>query len=160
MPDFNRTLRKVMTQTDGTAFVVSLAAYTANDSVGGQGMVATGVGGGLTLLGVSIRDDAVQNEPYIIHMFRSQASTIADADAMALTTADGDLEVGTVTVAAGDYVTANGGAYSKAYKPIPAQMAQVDESSAGTFYVYLECTATPDYAAVGDLKIEFVYWAD
>jgi hypothetical protein len=149
-----------MTKTDGTPFVVALAAYTANDSVGGQGLVKYATGGGCTLLGISIRDDAVQNEPFIIHMFRSIASTIADADAMALTTADGDLEIGQVNVAAGDYVDANGGTHSKAYVPVPNEMAQVDEESEGEFYVYLECTATPDYAAVTDLKIEFVYWID
>lgn len=151
-----RIFRKVMTQTDGTAFVVTLAAYTANDSVGGQGMVKTGVGTGMTLRGLSIRDTARQDEPYIIHIFRSIASTIADADAMALTVADGDLEIEQVIVNAGDYVTANGNAYSKAYKPITN--IEIDESSDGTFYVYLECTDTPDYAAVDDLKIEFVYW--
>jgi len=149
-----------MTQTDGTAFVVSGTAYTQYDSVGGQGMVFYGSGGGCHLMGVTIRDDAVQNEPYLIHIFRSIASTIADAAGMALTTADGDLEVGQVTVNAGDYVTANGGTHSKAYKAISAPNSEIDESSESYFYVYLECLATPDYAATTDLKVEFVYWIE
>ncbi len=153
------TLDHLLTQSDGTAFVVTLAAYTANDSVGGLGKVVTGSGGGMLLRGVSIRDNAVQDEPYIIHIFRSEpTTTIADAAAMALVSADGDLELGQVTIAASDYATANGGDYSKAYKAITK--TEVREPSEGTFYVYLECTATPDYVAVDDIKIEFWYWMD
>jgi hypothetical protein len=148
-----------MTKSNGDAFVVSVAAYTANDCVGGLAKVFYGTGGGLLLRGISIRDNAVQNEPYIVHIFRSTPSTtIADADAMALVSADGDLEVGQVTINAGDYVTVNGGDYSKAYKSISD--IEIDEVSKGAFYVYLECTATPDYVATDDIKVEFVYWID
>ncbi len=159
MGRYNRTLDRIMTQSDGDDFVVTLAAYTANDCVGGLGIVKTGSGGGMLLRGVSIRDNAVQNEPYIIHIFRSAPSTtIADGDPMALVSADGDLEIGQVTINAGDYVTANGGDYSKAYKAI--DNIEVRESSDGTFYVYKECTDTPDYVAVDDIKVEFWYWMD
>ena len=166
MGNYNRTLDGIVTQSDGDAFVVTLAAYSANDCVGGLAKVVTGSGGGMLLRGVSIRDNAVRNEPYIIHIFRSQPVgadpdnpvTIADAAAMALVSADGDLEIGQVTINAVDYVTANGGDYSKAYKEITG--IEVREPSDGTFYVYLECTDTPDYVAVDDIKIEFWYWMD
>lgn len=159
MTQYNRTLDAILTNSAGTAFVVTLTAYTANDCVGGLAKVVTGSGGGMLLRGVSIRDNAVQNEPYIIHIFRSEPpTTVADADAMDLVSADGDLEIGTVTIAATDYATANGGDFSKAYVAI--ENIEVRETSDGTFYVYLECTATPDYVAVDDLKIEFWYWMD
>lgn len=157
----NRTLRALLTKSNDDDFVVTVAAYTANDCVGGLGKVFYGTGGGLLLLGVSVRDNAVQNEPFIIHMFRSEPdTTIADADPMALVSADGDLEIGQVIINAGDYVTANGGDYSKAYVPISTPNNDVDETSGGTFYVYVECSSTPDYVAVDDLEIEFVYWVD
>ena len=134
--DFNRMDRGLLVVNAGTAFVVSATAYEANDVVGGLSKVIYSTGGGLLMRGVSIRDDAVQNEPYIIHIYRSVPSTVADAAAMAPTTADGDLEIGTITINAGDYATANGSAYSKAYKAVSD--IEVDESSGGTFYVYME----------------------
>jgi len=158
MPEYNRTLDFVMTQSDGTAFVVSATAYTADDVVGGLGRVKTGSGGGMLLRGVSIRDTHKQSEPYIIHIYRSEPSTIADADPFAPTVADADLEIGTVTINNADYATDAGSSYSKAYKAI--DKIEVRESSGGTLYVYLQCTATPDYNAVTDVKVEFWYWMD
>ena len=61
-------------------------------------------------------------------------------------------------VVAADYVAVNGTAYTKAYKRF--NDIDVREVSGGTFYVYLECVATPDYVAVDDVKIEFWYWID
>lgn len=158
MTHFNRPLRELVTQSDGSAFVVTLAAYTANDVIGGLGRVKTGSGGGMLLRGISIRDTDQQDEPYIIHIYRSEPSTIADSGAFAPTVADADLEIGTVTVAATDYVTDPGTTYSKAYVAIPDGNNEIPENSDGTFFVYLQCTDTPDYAAVDDLKIEFNYW--
>ncbi|HEB26683.1 hypothetical protein LCGC14_1923570 [marine sediment metagenome] len=158
MRRYNLPLREVITQSGGGAFVVTLAAYTANDVVGGLAKVFYATGGGALLRGVSIRDTAQQDEPYIIHIYRSEPSTIADSAAFAPTVDDADLETGTVTVAATDYVTDPGSTYSKAYVAIPDGNNEIPESSAGTFYVYLQCTTTPDYAAVGDLKVEFNYW--
>lgn len=158
MPQYNRTLDFVMTQTDDTAFVVKTTEYAANDALGPIGLVKTGSGGGMLLRGVSIRDKARQDVPYIIHIYRTEPSAIADSVAFAPSVADGDLELGIVTINAADYITANGNAYSKVYKAI--SKTEVREPGAGSFYVRLENTATKTYPAVDDIKVEFWYWMD
>ena len=161
MPNFNHTIRRRLTQSDGDAFVVTLAAYTANDCVGGPAKVFYSTGSGALLIGVEIQDNAVQNEPYIVHLFsEATTTTLADSAAMALVAVDGYVKIGEVTIAAGDYTTENGSDYSKAFVPVPAHMGLVADVSAGNIYVYLECTATPDYVAVDDLTIDFVFWID
>jgi hypothetical protein len=149
-----------MVASAGTAFVVTLDAYTANDCVGGLAKVVYGTGGGGLIHTVKVLDYANQKEPYIIHIYRSTPSTIANDAAFAPLDADGFLEVGTVTVAAADYATANGSAYAVAYKRGDDVNIAVPESCAGTVYVYLQCTDTPDYAAVGDLVVEMFFWSD
>jgi hypothetical protein len=159
---YNRTPpRAVLTKSDGSDFVVTLTAYAANDCVGGLGRVWYGTNGGALLLSITIQDNAVQNEPYIVHLFSTTpTTTIANDAAMALVAADGNVKIGEVTIGAGDYVTENGGDYSKAFVPVATEDGLIDESSDGYIYVYLQCTDTPDYAAVDDLRLEFVFWTD
>ena len=156
---FNRTIRVPLTLDSGADFAVDTNAYTANDIVGGLSKFFYGTGGGAWLMGVEIIDDAVQNEPYLIHIYSTSTglTVIADDAAAAFDAADGALEIGLGTINAGDYVEANGGAYSKVYADCSVM---VDESSGGTIYVYLECTDTPDYAAAGDLVINGVFWIE
>lgn len=158
MPQYNRTLDFIMTNTSGNAFTVLQTEYAANDALGPIGRVKTGSGGGMLLRGVSIRDKARQNVPYIIHIYRSTPSTIADSASFVPTVADGDLELGIITINTGDYVTANGNNYSKLYKAI--SKVEVREISGGEFYARLQNTATKTYPAADDIKIEFWYWMD
>ena len=161
MATFNRTIRVPLLLKAGTAFTVSATAYTANDVVGGSAKVYYGTGGGALLMGFSLLDDAVQSEPYIVHIYKSAPSVIADHAAFAPTTADGKLELRTITVLDTDYEAANGGTYSVAHKYDPSyDQVALPEECEGTIYVYLECTSTPDYAATTDLYAEFVFWVD
>ena len=156
---YNRTIRVPLTLNSGAAFAVTLDAYAQYDIVGGLSKLTYGTGGGAWLLGLEVVDDAVQNEPYLVHIYKSSTglTAIANDAAAAFDAADGALEVGLVTINAGDYVTANGSAYSKAYKDVSIK---IDESSAGVVYVYLEALLTPDYAAVGDMVIYGTFWIE
>ena len=156
---FNRTIRVPLVLNSGADFAVTLTAYGQYDIVGGLSKFFYGTGGGAWLLGLEVRDDNVQSEAYLAHIYKSSTglTVIADAATAAFDAADADLEIGLVTINAGDYVTATGSAYSKAYVPCSVK---IDESSNGVCYVYLECTATPDYAAVGDLAIQGVFWIE
>ena len=147
----------------GTAFIVATTAYTANDVVGGLAKCVSGTNGGLWIHSIKVLDKANQKEPYIIHIYRSAPTVIADHAAFAPADADGVLELGTVTVNAVDYATANGSAYAVAYLRAlehPDVGIPIPESCAGTIYVYLECTDTPDYVATSDLEIEMFFWID
>jgi hypothetical protein len=84
---YNRTLIKELVKAaDGTVLTVDHAdAYTANDVVGHQQKCIYGTGGGALIRAVKVLDYGVQSEPYIIHFYRSIASTIADDAAFAPT---------------------------------------------------------------------------
>lgn len=158
MAEFNRTIPAYVVLNAGTALVVATSAYTAHDVVGGLLKCSYGTGGGALLRRIKVLDYGVQSEPYIIHIYRSAPSTIADDAAFAPLDADGLLELGVVTVAAGNYVTANGSAYSVAY--MEAVNLEIPEICVGTIYIYLQCTDTPDYVAATDLVIEMTFWVD
>jgi hypothetical protein len=160
MSNFNRTLRSVLKKPDRSDFVVVASSiYAANDSVGGPGKVFYSTGGGLILRGVSVRDNSKQNAALKLYLYRSTPTTTAvDHDEWIPVSADADLEIGTVTIAGTDYVDETN--YSKVYKEIAAPNGEVDESSVDSFDVVVKTTGTPTYAAVTDLKIEFVYWID
>ncbi len=160
MGQYNRTLPQIMTLSDGSAFVVDNNAYTANDCVGGLAKVFYGTEGGALLRAIKVLDYAAQSEPYIIHIYRSAPSTIADDAAFAPLDADGLLEIGDVTVPASQYKTANGGAFSVAYMKGQDVDIDIPGIANGTIYVYLECTDTPNYTAVTDLVLEFIFWID
>jgi len=158
MSQFNRTIHATVVTNAGGVLTTATTAYTANDCVGGLLKCVYGTGGGALLRWVKVLDYAAQSEPYIIHLYRSTPATIADDAAFAPTDAMGLLEIGQITVVAGDYKTANGSAYSVAYKEDVNQ--DVPESSAGTIYLYLQCTDTPNYVATTDLVIEMMFWVD
>ena len=162
MSRFNRTMiTTLVTASDGSVLTVDHTdAYTAHDVVGAQLLGKIGGSGGALIRAVKILDYGVQSEPYIIHFYRSIASTIADDAAFAPTDADGLLEIGTVTVAAGDYATANGDAYSVAYLRGDNVNIEVPHNAAGLVYVYLQCTDTPDYVAATDLVVQLFSWID
>jgi hypothetical protein len=148
-----------MTLESGAAFAVALAAYVANTVVGGLAKVDFSGANGATLRSIHITDHAAQNEPYRIHIYDSlPTTTIADADAFAPVDADGDAEIGEVLLVGGDYATANGSAYSKAH--LRNLNIDIPESAGGVIRVYLQCTDTPDYVAVGNLVLDFVFWIE
>lgn len=159
MARLNRTIKKTMVANAGTAFVVTLDAYTANDVVGGLAKVHYGTGGGATLMEIHVTDYAAQGEPYRIHIYDSlPTTTIANDAAFAPVDADGLAEIHEILLVSGDYALANGSAYRKAH--LTGLNRQIPENADGTIYVYLQCTDTPDYAAVGDLVFDFVFWTD
>jgi hypothetical protein len=161
MSRFNRTIRgDVVINATGAAIAVGLSAYTAHDVVGGLLKCVYGTGGGALLRSIKVLDKANQSEPYIIHIYRSQPSAIADDAAFAPTDADGQKEIGQITVLAGDYATANGSAYSAAFLRGALVDIDVPETCAGTIYIYLQCTDTPDYVAADDLEIEMFFWIE
>jgi len=160
MGQYNRTLPFTLTASDGTAYAVSATAYEQYDVVGGLARVRYGTEGGALLRQIKVLDYHNQSEPYIIHIYRSTPSTIADAAAFAPTDADGLLEIGQVTVNAANYDTANGSAYSVAYKKGADVDIDVPGVAQGTIYVYNECADTPDYNATTDLVFEYTFWID
>jgi len=159
MARYNRTLPPTpLVLNDDSDFAVTLDPYAQYDCVGGLAKFFYGTSHGALLRRLKVVDDHVQSEPYILHLYRSSPSTIANDAAIAETFADGKLEIGRIVIGASDYVTANGSAFSVAH--IPEVDIEIPDSCEGTVYAYLECTDTPDYNAVTDLYIEAIFWAD
>ena len=159
-----RVVRLPLSNVDGgLPFVIQAAPYLINDVVGGLGRVYYKhvTDGGLVMRGVAMRDTAKKDIPYDLHIYKSApggSSPIDDNDPFAPSVADGDLEIGIVTIEAGRYKTVSGGAYSKAYKEITD--VEIDMESDGEFYVYLECLAAVTPISTADLLPEFVFWAN
>lgn len=129
------------------ALTIATTAYTAGDVVGGllSFDVSSAPEGGI-LNRVTITDAANQKEPYVLWLFNAAPTTIADDAAFAPAIADLKKVVGTITIAAADYVTVNSLAI--------AQVNLVNQqfpANTGTLYGYLVATDTPDYAAATDL---------
>ena len=147
----------VLTAASGSAITVDHAnAYTIGDVVGGQLKCFFGTDHGGRIIGAYVTDKGVQSAGYIIHVYGSVASTIADDAAFAPTDADAALEIGTVSVSAGDYATARGSAYSKAYMVPPDCDITIPATVDGAVWVYLETLAAVDYVAATDLVIDFL----
>lgn len=131
------------------SLVVTLAAYTAGDVVGGLLTIPMhSVGGGGVLRQLSIIDDADQKEPLTLYLFDQLPSTIANDAAFAPTVADLKKLVGVVAIAALDYTTLNGNAYA-----IKSNLEIEFAVPGGNLYGYLVASDTPDYAAAGDLTL-------
>jgi len=146
----------VLTASSGAAIAVSTSAYTIGDVVGAQLKCFFGTDHGGRIIGAYITDKGVQSAAYIIHVYGSVASTIANDAAFAPTDADAILEIGTISVSAGDYATANGGAYSKAYMTPPDCDITIPATVDGAVWVYLEVLEAADYVAATDLVIDFL----
>ena len=146
----------------GSPFTVDTNPYLANDNVGGLGRVYYGnaLKGGLVMRGMSLRDISGQDIPYDVHLYRSAPggeTPLLDNAPFTPTVEYADLEIGIITIEAGLYKTANGGAYSKAYKEVTH--IDIDNVSAGQFFVYMEPLVGVTYAAL-DLLPEFVFWSE
>ncbi len=159
MAYYNRPLAFTMTDDDGNAFAVDTAAYVAGDCIGGRALVRFSSGGGALLRQIKVLDQSDTNVSFIIHIYSSEPpSDIADNAAFTPADGDGAVEIGQVTVAAGDYVTANGGAYSVAYKFGPDNEIDIPGTALGAIYIYLEALAGGTYAAATDLVLDFTFW--
>lgn len=160
MPTYNRTAKiTVVTESDESAIAVSTSAYTANDCVGAL-LAAPGIDGSGLIRKIKILDKAAQSEPYKIHFFDQQPSTIANDAAMALSDADGQKKIGQITITATNYTSENGGAFTVAL--IDGSDCDIDFRYLpdGKIYIYMECTDTPDYVAATDLEITLWVWLD
>jgi len=137
------------TKTIDVPIVVTTPAYEANDVVGGLLTISVhSAGGGGIIRRLAITDAANQKEAYALHFFDQSPTVIADAAAYAPTIADLKKLIGSVAIAALDYVELNSMAVV-----IKAAVGIEFESSDGNIYAYLVAVATPDYAAVTDLNM-------
>jgi hypothetical protein len=148
---FDLTKRINAVTTTETSVVVSIAAYTALDTVGGllEFAVHSGGGGG-RITDIYLTDAADQSEPYTIYIFDEKPTVVADADAFAATLVIGDIDklIAIESIAIGDYNSINSLGH--------AHIANLDinfEAPVGILYMYFVAVATPDYAATTDIKI-------
>ena len=129
---------------------VTAGAYHAKDAVGGRLEFANAVRAEVhtgTVLKVVVVDKAAQNAELVLFLF-NQAFT-ATADNAAFDPTDADLLncVGTITISASDYVSANDNS-------VATKERTLDFALTGTsLYGQLMCTGTPTYASTSDLKI-------
>lgn len=144
---------------------VSLAAYTAGDSVGNDATdaalfceVPQIVGGGY-IAWVRLVDDADQAEAYNLWCFYSAPSAIADADAYAPTEADRKKHFTTIEIAAADYNQAGADAsvISDGKDATAGEYLLFPNLENGLMYFYLVCVDTPDYAATDDLTLDICF---
>jgi len=144
---------------------VTLDAYDASDVVGGtltSDAIEQHQGGG-QLEWVRVVDAASQSEPFLLYVYNSAPSTIADAAAFAPVLADLLKTIGCVSIAGADYDASGDDAYAltdavdvKTGRPIC-----FDNLATGKLYFRLVANAsTPDYAAADDLTIHVGMWVD
>lgn len=133
---------------------VALAAYTANDVVGGllTFTIRAGVGLSGDILSILLTDDADQKEQYVLFLFDTLPSTIADQSAYAPTIADLKKLISTVTVATADWTTTNSNAWALLGGHEDTAMS-IPFSNTSAIYMYAVATDTPDYVAATDLAI-------
>lgn len=124
-------------------------AYTANDVLGG---VQTMTLPSCCWWQLKIQDDAAQALGMRIWFFRADPN-IADDAAMAPTDDELDDLAAIYTIADSDYITPSGGANAIVFAP----SINIDLITPGLYYVYLETTGTPTYAA-NSLTLEFGFW--
>jgi hypothetical protein len=137
---------------------VSLAAYTANDVVGGTLSCAVDQrAGGCFIYGLQLIDDATQAEAFTLYVFDDAPSTIADADPHAPTLADWQKCRGKIAIAAGDYDTSGTEADNAFVYGLGGSdkgtFVHCDSLIDGSLYFRLVCTDTPDYVAADDLTL-------
>lgn len=159
MAYYNRTIKAILTKGDGTAFVVDTNAYLANDVIGGLAL-ASYPGGGALLRKVKVKDNANKNVALTLYIYDSTPTAIVDNAAFTPLEADGQKEIDQISIAAGDYKTAPGSAYSVAY--IKGADADVDipGDAGGLLHIYVVPGAGVTYDAATDLEITLFFWVD
>lgn len=133
---------------------VSLTAYTAADSVGGLMTFAiTDQGFDGLLRSVLLTDNAAQSEQYVLYIYESLPSTIANDAEYLPTLADLKKLVTSVVVATGDWTEINSKDWALLGGHEDAAMEIPIHSDNGSIYLYAVATDTPDYVAATDLTI-------
>jgi len=162
MANYNRTVRAdVVTAANGSVITIDTDAYTSADVEGGLLKCVYGTGGGALCRQIKVLDKGVYTGAFVLHFYRSQPSAIADDAAFAPTDADGQKEIGHVTVAASHYVSQTN--YTVAYlssADFDKWSGDVPESCAGTIYIYAVAGAANDHVAATDLEIEMTFWIE
>lgn len=142
---------------------VTLDAYTAGDVVGGilTSDAIPQLSGGGELSWVRLVDDADQSEPYLLYVFNSTPSTIANDAAFEPTEADWLKCLGVIDIPAANYDQAGseGCAFAAAKDRKTLEGIAFDNLADGHLYFYLVANAsTPDYAAADDVTIHIGLW--
>jgi hypothetical protein len=133
---------------------ITAGAYSANDVIGGLQTIEINASSGGTIRRVNLVDDDSEAAAMTLYFFDQQPSTIADNAAFAPTVADLKKLIGTVDIAAGDYVTVNSNDY------VVVNNVNLDYAISDTIYVYAVVTGTPTYTATSDLTFRFTVWVD
>jgi hypothetical protein len=142
---------------------VTLSAYTASDVIGGT-LTSDDIpqySGGGELAWVRIVDDADQSEPFLLYVYNSAPSTIADSAAFAPTEADWLLTLGCIDIPTANYDTSGSDccAFASAKDRKTLEGIAFDNLPNGKLYFRLVANAsTPDYADADDLTIHVGLW--
>lgn len=146
--------------------VITAAAYSANNQVGGiQTLAGVGVrpGRNVSLLTVSVTDKAKQNAALVLYFF-NDLPVVASSDktAISITAAVMDANcVGIVTLPAVNYNdtgTASVGVVSGS--SLELNMSPNDATNIGSLYVVVKTTGTPTYASTSDLRFRYIFSVD
>lgn len=135
--------------------VITAGAYSAGDVVGPQlefpladpSPAGVNPASGFVRV-VTISDDDNEKAALELHLFREAPTAIADNAAFAPTFADLKKRIGSVVIAAGDYVTINSNAQA-----VKSGIEMEFYAPNGVLYGYLVATGTPTYTATSDLAV-------
>ena len=134
-----------------TGLTVTNGAYSAKDVVGGlmtfTGALTSGVDTGL-LQAISMNIKSAQTAVFVLHLFKSQPSTIADNGIFALTTADCLLKIASIPVT---WVAANGSGSEVMSCYLTSSLNIPIESTNGVIYGYLVCDSAITLASTSGL---------
>ena len=134
-----------------TGLTVTNGAYSAKDVVGGlmtfTGALTNGVDTGV-LQAISMDLKSAQTAVFVLHLFKSQPSTIADNGIFALTTADCLLKIASIPVT---WVAANGSGSEVMSCYLTSSLNIPIESTGGVIYGYLVCDSAVTFASTSSL---------
>lgn len=135
-------------------------AYQAGDVVGGLlTLDVSSPGGGGVIRRLMLIDAGNQGAVLTVYIFDQAPTAILDdaAFASAIVAADLQKKIATVPIAAADYETIN----SLKIVTKDGDDLNVDYYTAsGNLWIYIVCTATPDYVAATDLYLRVTVWQD
>jgi hypothetical protein len=144
---------------------VSLAAYTAGDSVGNDAtdaaLVSASVGqidrGGGYIAWVRLTDAANQAEAYKLWCFYEQPSAVVDAAPYVPLLADLQKLFTKIAITSYDQTGADAGALSHGKDIVTGEYMMFPHLTNDRMYFYLVCDDTPDYAATDDLQLDICF---
>lgn len=147
-----------------TPTVSTSPAYTAEDQVGGiqtLGNACRQQGGGATLISVAVHDKAKQSAALVLFFF-DELPTVASSDNAAVDVTDAEMAgkcLGSVTVAATNYVNVSGSSMATVNSPNTALYMKSQDAD-GKLYVVVKTTGTPTYASTSDLTFRYSFIQD